>query len=1564
MDHLTRNILRISHSALSEGWSDPLNIPAFTAIASACIFVLTLSMAHTDVRKSPEDDHNREYPMVVRYIQRHGGKTIVVFKIIRLLCVLGLVGLAAYQLVLGLPTEADQFTWLAIRLTSAYAYAFFLALLTMATRAQLSSVASHHLTVLLLITWGLYVYRDVWPLATFTLTPQDRAEGGILWAKMALLSMSGVLVPLCIPRIYVPVDPEEPMIPHPEQTASMLSLVLYGWMDETVWKAYRRPHTKLEDFPPLADYDHTKNLVKRSFPHLDPFQTPKRRHFFWGLMRVFRKDYAILGLMLASRSAAYLASPIGVNRLLNYLEQGGEGLTVRPWVWILFLFLGPTVGTFAFQWYVYTVTRVTVRAKAIITQLIFEHALRIRVKAETAETKSAPATPGKTPDTASLAELPSASAGCVSGSAADVDGEEATFHVSGAAAKDEASLSSQQSAGGASNLVGRINNLVTTDMQTIDQGRDFIFVVVEVPTRFVLCTWFLYSVLGWSAFVGMALMGVLLPIPGYIASFIHGLQEKKMAKTDARVQTVTEFLGVVRMIKLFGWEPRVAGQVAEKREDELGLIRRLRMRVFLMDYMNHLIPLVTMIVTYAVYTIVMKQTLTASVVFSSMTLFETLRFEIMQTFWMIPSIIQAKVSLDRVDKFLNETELLDEFSASSSDAVTSIGSGPADSDVIGFCNAAFTWTASEEGNMTPTPSRRVFRLLIEDELTFKRGKINLILGPTGSGKTSMLMALLGEMHYIPNGPDSYVNLPRSVGVAYAAQESWVQNETIKDNILFGSPYDEERYNKVIDQCGLKQDLDLLDAGDLTEVGEKGLTLSGGQKARITLARAIYSPAEILLLDDVLAALDVHTSQWIVSKCFTGDLVRDRTLILVTHNVAISQPIADFVVSLGTDGRVHSQGSLASALEADEELASELTEQAKEDRKAEDDINGPETDTAGRERKGKLIVEEEVSLGHVGWSAFKLFLGALGGHHPLTFWITCLSTYFLCEVTSTIQVWFLGLWTRQYEVKRPEEIPVAFYVSTYALIQGVTVILFSISYIIYILGTLRASRVIHSSLVSSILGTTLRWLDMTPASRIITRCTQDIQAIDSTLVDYFFWWTEHSGTMVTRLGAVVIMSPLMLIPGSTIFVLGALCGYLYINAQLSSKREMSLAQAPVLGNFGAAMAGLVSIRAYGAQDMFRQESYIRIDKYSRAARSFYVLYQWIAIRVDALAALFTAGLGAYLIYGSNLDPSNVGFSLNMAVQFSGMIIWWIKLCNELQISGNSLERIQQYLSIEEEPKATSTGVPPAYWPASGSLKVERLSARYSPDGPRVLHEISFEVKSGERVGIVGRTGSGKSSLTLALLRCILTEGKVYYDGISTDSLNLDALRSKITIIPQSPELLSGTLRENLDPFHEHDDAVLNDALRAAGLFSLQNGMDDGQITLDSQIASGGGNLSVGQRQILALARAIVRQSKLLILDEATSAIDYETDTVIQASLRGELKKDITLLTIAHRLQTIMDSDKIMVLDAGHIVEYGAPSELLRNENGLLRSLVNESADKERLLALAAGQAGSATSESST
>ncbi|OSX63327.1 hypothetical protein POSPLADRAFT_1074001 [Postia placenta MAD-698-R-SB12] len=1473
----------------------------------------------------------------------------------------------------GLSTRSHAPPWLYVAVCVTYLYASLLATLSVLAKSAVAAVANRHLCLVLLSVWAVYVYRDVLPLAIFTLSPLDASEGVILWIQLVDLTFAAVVVPLLIPRRYTPVDPDHPSLePHPEQTASVLSRMMFTWLDKIVFKAYRVPHLPIEELPPLADYDQAHNLVQKSLQELDPFQVVKGRHVVWGLVKVFRRDLLIMALMQFLFVVARFSDPVGIRNLLWYMENGGEGAMVKPWVWISWLFLGPAACVIILSFYFFLSERVLVRIEAIMTQLVFEHALRMRVKADVSD---APMSTGNTtvagtPDTVSLAESGSAPA------REDVNNSEddgnlsstntAAGETSSTQRKDKSTVSVQQSQedSGSSikpsedteykdqNGAGKVNNLITTDLDAIAGARDIFQFVVQVPVQLVLCIWFLYDVLGWSALAGMALMVLMLPLPSTLSGKIRGVHAEKMKRTDSRVQAVTEAMSVIRMIKLFGWGSRLSKQLSAKREDELTWIRTSR----LLEVANNIanIPPITMVFTYLIYTLIMKKQLTASTVFSAMNVFEMVRELLHNTFGAIPKLMRAKVSLDRMNEFLQNTELLDEFSENSTTHASElrISSPSISSDTLGFRNASFTWTKAPPS--TPGSSRRNFTLHIDGDLIFERGHINLIVGPTGSGKTSLLMALLGEMHYIPAGPNSFVALPRSGGVAYAAQESWVLNDTIRNNILFGTTYDRERYDKVITQCGLTRDLELFDAGDHTEIGEKGITLSGGQKARITLARAIYSTAEILLLDDILAALDVHTAKWIVEKCLQGELVRDRTVLLVTHNVNLAGPIARHVVSLRDNGRISSQGTLSHALEHDQALAAKVAQDLEVREKAEQNIHQDQSEEDTMKANGKLVVSEEISEGHLGWPALKLYLKSMGGSRPILYCIIAVCIEFTSDLLDNLSYWYLGFWVRQYEEHPPWEVNVPFHLSVYALIMLLGFIMYFVYASIFLVGSLRASRIIHNTLITSVLGTTMRWLDKTPTGRVIARCTQDIGTIDSELSSCLDVLIILAINILIKLAAVTITAPFYIFSGIFLAVVGGYICQVYMKAQLSVKREKSNARAPVLGHFGAVFTGLVSVRAYGAQDAFRKESYARIDKYSRAARIFWVLTRWVNIRIEFFGAMFSTGLAFYLVYGGgNSSAANTGFTLNMAVGFASMILWFTRLFNDFEVAGNSLERIQQYLEIEQEPKSTENGLPPAYWPSSGNLRIEKLSARYSTDGPRVLHEISFDIKSGERVGVVGRTGSGKSSLTLALLWCIITEGQIYYDGLLTKNINLDALRSHITIIPQVPELLSGTLRQNLDPFEELDDAVLNDALRSAGLFSLQRYTDEGQITLDTQIASGGNNLSFGQKQILALARAIVRQSKLLILDEATSAIDYETDTVIQASLRKELDKGVTVLTIAHRLQTIMDADKIMVLDAGHIVEFGKPSELLQIKNGLLRALVDESGDRENLISMAMG-----------
>ncbi|KAF8811726.1 hypothetical protein BYT27DRAFT_7160557 [Phlegmacium glaucopus] len=1239
-----------------------------------------------------------------------------------------------------------------VLMTMTFFYSSVMAIVAVTIKDWSVSTTRYNILVLLSV-FGVYLYRDIWPLATFTEEPKDLQEGYMLWIKFSIVTLTAVVIPLFIPRRYVPVDPKDPMPePNPEQTCSLFSLVFYTYLDPVIMLGYRVPHLRFDQLPPLSDSDFSQHITKNAFPHLDPYSGAKRRHLFFGLLRVFRVEYTILSVSIIGRVFAVFTAPVGINRLLNYLETGGAGARIRPWFWILCLLAGPMIRNICIQWYIFIATRTLVRTEGLLTQLVFEHSLRIRLKAEASDEEDNVTVVG-TPDSASVAEgntidaklderasEPSQASTAVSpDSSSD---SQSTSKPSSVKGKDQDSSSTLNSdtkqankdKKGAQNLIGKINNLVTTDLGNIVDGRDFLLIILNVPLQMVLSTIFLYQVLGWSAFVGLTAMLLLFPIPGYIAKKVQDAQVQRMKMTDARVQDVTEAVNVIRMIKLFGWERSMSERIREKRNDELGWLWKLKVLETLNVVANNIIPAIVMLVTYATYTVIMKQDLAVSKIFSSMAVFSVLRIQLFQLSYQISTTIRGKVSLDRMTEFLHKTELLDSFA----DKPPHIADVPTTTQYehdIGFRNATFSWSA-ESPSGTSTPSNRTFQLHIGGEQLFKRNCINLIIGPTGSGKTSMLMALLGEMHFIPSTADAWFNLPRKGGVAYAAQESWVQNETIRDNILFGSAYDEVRYRKVLHQCALERDLELFDAGDKTEVGERGLTLSGGQKARVTLARAIYSSADILLLDDILAALDVHTSSWIIDRCFRGDLVKGRTVLLVTHNVALATPIAQHVVSIGQDGTVRSQGieHFGSSLGNDLSLISEAEQvpgTAIEEVKP--------TIKRDKPTDGKLVIAEEIAEGHVTWKSIKLYLSGLGGDYPLLFFSICISASLLTAWVNTFQVWFLGYWGSKYENHTSSEVNPSPYLIQFSLILCTMVAIFAASEIVFIYGSLRASRSISASLVDSVLGSTLRWLDETPTGRIIARCTQDIRAVDGPIPNAIVTLNEIGITLLTKLVVIVIFTPIFLFPGIAVAMLGASLGNLYLRAQLSVRREMSNARSPLLANFSAAIVGIVSIRAYGAQVPFKTESLERINHYVRVARMSYNLNRWIGVRIDVLGAIFTAALASYLVYGRSVGAGNTGFSLNMVVEFCTFILYWVRVFNDFEVESNSLERIQGYIDIEHEPEATENGKPPAAWPTSGDLRVEKLSARYSETGPAVLHNLSFHIKSGQRIGV------GKSCL---------------------------------------------------------------------------------------------------------------------------------------------------------------------------------------------------------------------------
>ncbi|KZT36414.1 P-loop containing nucleoside triphosphate hydrolase protein [Sistotremastrum suecicum HHB10207 ss-3] len=1430
-------------------------------------------------------------------------------------------------------------------------YGAALSVLTLLGPRDSRYLLSSHLSFIHFVAFSIYIVRDIFPLAVGE-GSADEQDGPSGWIRLALLGVSGFIIPIILPRKGYPEDSEAALSLPLHATASWLSYSCYSFLDPIVYTAFKKSNLQLDEVPALTLDDQTKSLTTKSAPLIDPVELGHSRSLIWGMLSIFKNQYFVMGCIGAFQSLNEFSEAIATNRILKSLEKGNSETKIETWVWILLLVIGPVIGSLIMEFALHLQNIVNVRFQAILTQLILTHSLRVRMDtvwtssgSPSAITGSSESAPPASPATSATVISETASASRVK---TEDDGASNSTTSTPAASssqltpEDEDSAEIQQADGvGAKKTqddhYGKINNFLTSDMDNIRFIQEFFRPVWSV-FRALLSIGILYTILGWSVFVGFAVMIACIPIPGYTSKLLMRLQREKMKTSDTRLSAVNQAMNALRMIKFFAWESRIESQIADKRAAELWYIFWNTILQVCNNSMNALFPLAAMLSTYATFTLGMGGELTASRLFSSMVVFGRLESYLGQIFWVIPEIVDAKVSLDRVAEFVNNGERYS----------TAPNTAPEVADVttVHIRDAVFTWDKPSSA-----PAIRQFKLEVNGELKFHTGRVNLICGPTASGKTSLLMALLGELHFLPLSPSATCHLPRGGGVAYAAQESWVLNATIKDNILFGLPYEKSRFDKVIYQTGLLRDLSLFEAGDLTEVGERGITLSGGQKARITLARAVYSTAEVVLLDDVLSALDVHTARWVAEKCIGGDLLKGRTVLLVTHNILLCTPIADYVISLGPNGKIVSQGTVDEALKKNHALKAEI-EAEKDALRREEEVEALEgssddVDTSEKSAKaGKLIVAEEMAIGHVTWASVNLYISSLGG--PF-FFVAFFVGAIIESLFDVITKWFYGYWSSQYEGKKASEVHVHRYLGMASGLEVFHLLVVIGIYSFFATGAYRASRSLHQRLTKSVLACTLRWLDTTPVSRVLTRFSQDCQAIDSGLPSLVSSTTRRTIKLAIYLITVIIASgwPALSI-GIIVAASGVFFGQLYIKAQLPLKRHLSTLRAPVLGHVGTALQGLVSIRAYGAQEAFIEESMKRIDAHTRVARTYWCLNRWIGVRMDMIAIVFSGVVISYMVYGRETPAATVGFTLVLINSFSRQLLEWVRQVNNLEVQSNSVERIKEFLEIDHEPEPKKDSTPPAYWPSSGDLHVEKVSARYAADGPEVLKNVTFSLQSGQRMGIVGRTGAGKSTIALALLRAIPTTGSVVFDGIDTSRLNLSDLRSNITIIPQHPELLSGTLRENLDPFGEHDDATLNNVLRAAGLYHTQD--SEGGIGLDTDVNSGGSNFSQGQRQILALARAILRRSKIVILDEATAAIDHRTDRAIQESLRTELK-DVTVITVAHRLQTVMDSDKILVLDAGSVVELDAPSALLRKEGGLFRGLVDGSPDRDELYSVA-------------
>ena len=1171
-------------------------------------------------------------------------------------------------------------------------------------------------------------------------------------------------------------------------------------------------------------------------------------------------------------------------------------------------------------------------------------------------------------------------------------------------------------------------------------------------------------------------MILVMPLNLFIAKQFSKVQKKVMAATDVRIHSTNEILQNIRIIKYFAWEQRFSQIVGEKRAVELRALRNKYILWTLAATVWFGLPLLITFFSFLLYTVVEKRPLVPSVAFTALSLFGILRYPLDQLADMIAHVQESKVSVDRIEEFLNEeeTEKYEQLSQGSLDE--------AGEPLIGFDNATLTWG----GKDVRGPDGQTAFHMIDLDLRFLVGHLNVIVGPTGSGKTSLLMALLGEMTliegsvFLPGGQSREVlrkdpETGFTESIAYCAQQAWLVNDTIKQNILFAAPPDNSRYRAVITACALEKDLEILDQGDSTLVGEKGITLSGGQKQRISLARALYSNSRHVLLDDCLSAVDSHTAKHIFEHCIMGPLMLGRTCILVTHNIALCVPRSRYVVALakgkvaahGTPDEVIASGALgdellksrpgskggsqahsmnASAINLDEEVKKDINGHLPE---ANGHANGSAKEPVSKSKNESANTRTEVkATGSVNIKVIQMYLAAMGPWH---YWILAFTTFGLQQIGSVAANVWIRSWANAYmrSIQRmgsmanqshaptvnqvhsfgspsstfssgtsfwslpimprssssinaiassDEKVNAWYYLVIYALL-GLFYIFISLvreGYIFW--GSLRAASKLHRRLLDSVTRAKLQFFDTTPLGQLMNRFSKDIESIDQDVAPVAVGVLGCMFSLITIVVLISVITPGFLIAGFFITFIYFAIGSFYLRSSRDLKRLESVQRSPLYQQFGETLSGIVTIRAYGDERRFVRDNQNRLDTHHRPFIYLWAANRWLALRVDFTGALVSFFAGAFVILSiGTIDAGSAGLSLTYAVMFTENVLWLVRLYSVNEQNMNSVERVKEYIEIEQEAKAIIDEARPASnWPSQGAIQFMNYTTRYRSDLDPVLKNLTFGIQPGERVGIVGRTGAGKSSLALALFRGLeAEEGKIVIDDVDIGLIGLQDLRGAITIVPQDPTLFTGTVRSNLDPFDLFTDEEIFATLRrvqligaptsAAGSSSAMaivpitltppespqssegdaqedsSDDDDRNLTrkktntrentniftnLSSPVAESGSNLSQGQRQLLCLARALLKAPRVLLMDEATASIDYATDGKIQDTLREV--KESTIITIAHRLQTIIDYDKVLVLDKGKLIEYDTPWELISRDGGIFRGMCEMSGDMETLM----------------
>lgn len=1137
--------------------------------------------------------------------------------------------------------------------------------------------------------------------------------------------------------------------------------------------------------------------------------------------------------------------------------------------------------------------------------------------------------------------------------------------------------------GRAAKSTGDIVNYMAVDTQRLQDLAQYGQQLWSAPFQIILCMLSLYQLLGVSCFAGVAAMFIMIPINGIIARWMKTLQKEQMKNKDARTKLISEILNNMKSIKLYAWTTAFASRLNHIRNDqELKTLRKIGATQAFSTFTWSTTPFLVSCSTFGVFVLTQHRALTTDIVFPALTLFNLLTFPLAILPMVITAIVEASVAVGRITGFLTADEL-QENAVIREAAVEENGD-----ESVRIRDASFTWDRSAER-----------RALENINFSAHKGELACIVGRVGSGKSSLLQAVLGDLWKI------HGEVVLRGKTAYVPQSAWVMNASVRENIVFGHRWDAQFYDKTVNACALRDDFAQLPDGDQTEVGERGISLSGGQKARLTLARAVYARADIYLLDDCLSAVDQHVGRHLIDNVLgPKGLLAGKTRILATNSIPVLME-ADMILLL-REGKILERGSYDQLMAMKGEIANLIKTSQNEDQSEDDSTRASEgamsdeestiyggspagdddeedqTEAeasqegaahlaplragAGTVRKhsfhtlrrastasfkgprGKLTDEEGAlkskqtkefsEQGKVKWSVY--------GEYAKTSNLAAVCIYLLLLLgaqTSSIgaSVW-LKHWSeinQQYggnpQVGKYIGIYFAFGVGSAALVVVQTLIL-------WIFCSIEASRKLHERMAFAIFRSPMSFFETTPAGRILNRFSSDIYRVDEVLARTFNMLFVNSARAGFTLVVISWSTPIFV---ALILPLGALYLYIqryYLRTSRELKRLDSVSRSPIYAHFQESLSGMSTIRAYSQQKRFEMENEWRVDANLRAYFPSISANRWLAVRLEFLGSVIILAAAGFSIVSvashSGLSAGMVGLAMSYALQITQSLNWIVRQTVEVETNIVSVERVLEYAALPSEaPEIISKNRPPISWPSQGALSFNNYSTRYRPGLDLVLKNINLSIKPKEKIGVVGRTGAGKSSLTLALFRIIEpAEGNVSIDNLNTSTIGLLDLRRRLAIIPQDAALFEGTVRDNLDPGHVHDDTELWSVLEHARLKEHVSSMPG---RLDAHINEGGSNLSSGQRQLVSLARALLTPSNILVLDEATAAVDVETDAMLQTTLRSPMFSNRTVITIAHRINTILDSDRIIVLDKGTVAEFDTPAELVRRK-GLFYDLVKE------------------------